>query len=306
MAYRFLPDDESVEAGLRRIATEQIDKAIGSTRSAGEDRAGAIHDVRKRCKKLRGLIRLVRPAFDDYKAENAFFRDTSRILGGLRDARVMLGTYDLIAEAFDGRIDRRATASIRRRFTERRKALRDEARVGDKLARCRDRLFEARERVDRWELGESGWGAVNAGLLKTYGRARDAMEAAIDRPNGERHHEWRKRVKYHWYHARLLEGIWPEQMEVRAEQAHELSSILGDHHDLVLFEQRIAEAPGQFGSEAETGLMMSLARRLRADLESEAEALGARLLAEPEKALGKRWGAWWKAWADEPDTALAG
>jgi hypothetical protein len=31
----------------------------------------------------------------------------------------------------------------------------------------------------------------------------------------EHFHEWRKRVKYHWYHLGLLRELWPASMELR-------------------------------------------------------------------------------------------
>ena len=48
-----------------------------------------VHDVRKRCKKVRGLLRLVRPGLGpDYRRANADVRDAARELSSLRDAHV--------------------------------------------------------------------------------------------------------------------------------------------------------------------------------------------------------------------------
>ena len=87
MSYYFQQSDTSVERGVRRIAVEQIDKAISEIQEP--DVTEAVHNVRKRCKKLRALIRIVRYAFDDYKAENASFRDAARSLAVLRDAEIV-------------------------------------------------------------------------------------------------------------------------------------------------------------------------------------------------------------------------
>ncbi len=87
MAYRIKKGDKSVQAGLRRIADEQIGRALGEIDDDDLDFAEKVHQVRKRCKKLRGLIRLVRPAFDDYSAENGAFRDAAQMLSGVRDTR---------------------------------------------------------------------------------------------------------------------------------------------------------------------------------------------------------------------------
>ena len=97
MAYRFRRKDRSVEHALRRIAREQVDKAVSSIDDE-EDQAATIHDVRRRCKKLRGLIRLVGLSFEAYRDENADFREIGKLLGGLREARVLKDTFDLLAE----------------------------------------------------------------------------------------------------------------------------------------------------------------------------------------------------------------
>ena len=78
MAYRFSVTDRSVQAGVRRIACEQIDKAIAEIENTELPLDETIFQIRKRCKKIRGLLRLVRPSFDGYARENAIFRDAAR------------------------------------------------------------------------------------------------------------------------------------------------------------------------------------------------------------------------------------
>lgn len=75
MTYR-LKADESVPQGIKRIATEQIEKAISklsATDELGVDEA--VHQAGKRLKKTRAVIRLVRDRLDkdNYKQENARF-----------------------------------------------------------------------------------------------------------------------------------------------------------------------------------------------------------------------------------------
>ncbi len=71
MGFR-LQRGEAVNEGVRRIAGEQLEKAIAEIQNTELDRHEAVHQVRKRFKKIRGLIRLVRPAFEEtYDRENA-------------------------------------------------------------------------------------------------------------------------------------------------------------------------------------------------------------------------------------------
>ena len=301
MAYRFTKSDASVEAGLRRIAAEQIGKALASLEAEGPRRPAAVHDVRKRCKKLRGLVRLVRPAFAGYRRENAAMRDIARLLGNARDAKVLQDTYDAVMADYDGLVERASIAPVRAALTRRRKAELGEAGFDARFAEARERLLAARERAAHWSLEERGWDALGPGLAKTYGRAVEAMRAAGKKPTGERHHQWRKRVKYHWHHARLLRASFPEQMEQRAQLAHQLAHLLGAHHDCHVFEETITAEPGAFASAEAVDAVIALARRRRALLEEQAHRLGARLHADEVKTLANRWGEWWRTWTSEGD-----
>jgi CHAD domain-containing protein len=86
MAYRFMLN-EPIPQAERRIAHEQLNKACEQLDRADSAELGeAVHDVRTRCKKLRGLIRLVRPAMKDveYRSANTAFRDAARLLSPIR------------------------------------------------------------------------------------------------------------------------------------------------------------------------------------------------------------------------------
>ena len=294
MAYRLKRKDDGVGNAVRRIADEQIGKALASIE--GAERAEAVHDVRKRCKKLRGLLRLVGPAFGDYSDENAAFRDIARMISGARDAKVMQDTYDLLMADHDGSVDRTALGPIRRQFTMERKVRIEDGGVDDHLDTARERLIEARERAKSWTLEEDGWDAVEGGLRKTYGRAVDAAGKARSCPDGEQFHELRKRMKYHWYHCRLLENLWPDMMATRIHAAKQLSDILGDHHDLDMFAGRLGEDPEGYGSNADVEVAIGLARARQARLEAQAWPILDRMLAEKPKMLGRHLKALWSVW----------
>ncbi len=93
MAYRFSPDDPSLQQALRRIADEELRAALRVLDNTGLP-PQAVHDVRKRAKKLRGLLRLLQGSFPDHARENAALRDAGRLLALRRDAEVRLATFD--------------------------------------------------------------------------------------------------------------------------------------------------------------------------------------------------------------------
>ena len=115
MAYRLKKSDTSLGAALRRIAREQIDRALAAVDRPGENEKG-IHKARACCKKLRGLIRLVRPGFVGFEEENAAFRDAAKALERLRAGGAARETLDRLARAAPERLDHGALAEIRAGF----------------------------------------------------------------------------------------------------------------------------------------------------------------------------------------------
>ncbi|MEJ8571445.1 CHAD domain-containing protein [Microbaculum marinum] len=297
MAYRFKLSDASVEAGVRRIALDQIDKAIAEIDDAEADQHETVHQFRKRCKKLRGLIRLVRPAFPAYADENAAFRDAARTLSPVRDSEALIETYDALMDRFDDQVERRAFASIRRRMTWRQRDTVRKRDISEKIEAARDMLVAARSRAGDWRIKDGDFGdTIGAGLAKTYRRARKAMRSAVRSGDPAEFHEWRKRVKYHRYHTRLLTPMWDGPLEAHRQAAETLSDILGDHHDLAVLQDVLSHDPEAYGNPADVEAMIGLAQRRQETLAAEAGPLGAKLLAEPPDKLARRWQAYWTAW----------
>src|SRR5215470_15650400 len=101
--------EESMEEGIKRIVNEEISEAIKEIDNPRLKKTETIHEVRKHCKKIRSVLRLVRPQFEDtYQFENAWFRDTAKGLAELRDAEAIIETYDGLLNKFSDQIDRRA------------------------------------------------------------------------------------------------------------------------------------------------------------------------------------------------------
>ncbi|WP_208430630.1 CHAD domain-containing protein [Methyloligella halotolerans] len=276
------------------MAKSQVDKAIAEIDDSDLGLNDTIHQVRKRCKKLRGLIRLVRPGFDDYAKENAAFREAAGSLSVLRDSEAMLETHDALMDFYADRTDAPVYASVRNRLVERQEEAAENHGLEERLAVLRDRLSDAKPRIEKWEIEGNGFAAAADGLRKTYKRGRDAMAEAAERPAPNSMHEWRKRVKYHRYHAQLLSDIWPAAMETHVAAAKSLGDVLGDHHDLAVLQEAL---PSLFGGETdEMKAYLGLAQGRQALLASQALHCGQRVFAEKPSALTRRWRHYWDAW----------
>ncbi len=78
-----------------------------------------VHAFRKRCKKIRALLRLVRPSLGSrFRVENDRYRDMARRVAAVRDADVMVETFDNLLTACEQDIDRRHYAPLRPRLVE--------------------------------------------------------------------------------------------------------------------------------------------------------------------------------------------
>jgi CHAD domain-containing protein len=295
MAYRFT-FRQTVAQNARRIALAEVEAALALCGNEGGDREETIHDVRKKCKRMRGLIRLLRGPLETdgkYDTDDGFFRDAARELGSARDSAVMVETYDKVLDRFAGEIDRRRYAPIRRALTLNARAVHARDDLAARLATFRDRMLEARERVEDWHIDAEGFDAVRDGLAASYRRGRKSMRAAFAEPTEANFHEWRKHAKYHWYHTRLLEPVWKSEMKARRKAAKDLGAMLGDHHDIATLKDHLAGRNGRVSD------FNALMERRAIELAAGARILGERLYAAKPKAFTAEVGRWWQARVDE-------
>lgn len=297
MAYRF-KSRKSVEQELRRIACQQIERASAELTDPELDPAKAVHQARKRLKKLRSLLRLVRPALDRevYKRWNLRFRDLGRSLADARDADVLLQALDELEKTM--RVNARAPdLSVLRREL----ASRYGQDTGDgsrdleaRMEAVAEELRAARKEMVRLSIGGRSFETLGAGLQRTHARGRKALRKTRTSPTDAHFHEWRKRVKDHWYHSRLLVDVWPGLMKPYAKEMKRLSDLLGDDHDLAVFRQRLRDIPGDSLPEPVAQALHRSIEHRQTMLRSEASRIGCRVYAEKSRRLRKRIESWWE------------
>ena len=297
MAYRF-ERDEILSDGVRRIAAEQLEAALDGLAAPSRDEvAGVVHDVRKRCKKVRGLIRLVRPAMGkQYRTVNATVRDAARELSSIRDAHALLATFDDLLAAAVPPASTPALQAVREGLVARAEAATDAVAEADaRVERARALLQQALDSVGRWPVSDD-IADVAAGLSKTYNRGRNRLAECIDDPSDGNLHEWRKRAKYTWYHVRLLRDAAPSVLEPLAHRYHDLSDAIGSDHDLAVLTEIFRSAPDEFGGADAVRDAQLLIDGQRADLQRRAVRLGVRLYVETREAFGARLTGYYEAW----------
>lgn len=300
-----LKKDEKIPKSVRKIVCKRIDKALarlnGKARRTSD---AAVHDARKRFKEIRGTLRLVRDELGEktFQRENRTFRDAGRPLSAVRDAKVLVDTLDGLIEHFQGRAKPANLSSLRRELLARRRNTRKQVLEKDcAVAGIARRIRIASRRVKNWPLQKRGFKAIEGGLRRVYGQARDAMKAAYDNRGGDESlHEWRKRTKDLRYELELLQSAWPATLAPLAEQAHHLTNLLGDDHDLSVLRtvvrdraKELSSADGEVKPDPDTELLLALIDERRVVLQQEAMELGRKFYEElPDKFVERIKGYW--------------
>jgi CHAD domain-containing protein len=269
MAYR-LRAGKPVAEEIKRIVCQEIASAIRhlSGKSAAH-KEEAIHEARKSIKKIRAILRLVRPQLGRiYRQENQTLRDAGRRLSQIRDAAAMVEVFDELVVKFRDDLQTHAWAGIRRGLEDSKREV--EAAAIDSI---QQHAITALRRVDRhvnnWPLSQDGF---QTGLEKTYRQGRRALAGVQRNPTAENYHQFRKRVKDHWYHIRLLGNL-----NAREDSLRNLQTWLGDDHNLVLLQQKLEHEPENFGEQREIELFQALIAQHQKELREKAISLGLRL-----------------------------
>lgn len=290
---------ESAGDGIRRMAREQIDKALDEIADSGLDQHATVHQVRKRCKKVRALLRLARGDLDnsgnDYRRENACFRDAARSLSNVRDAEALVETYDMLVDTYSRQSNRQRLKKVRDTLEARKQKMAEQdVDLEERIEAFAATMHEARKRVANWPIGDS-FAALAPGLKKNYRQGRKAMKKSARAPDTQNFHEWRKRVKYHLYHVQVLRPIWDAVLDDWRDEIKRLGEDLGDDHDLAVFLTTLSAESERFDSDRDLEVLKGLSERRRVQLQARTFPLGQRLFVEKPKHLTRRMAAYWDA-----------
>jgi CHAD domain-containing protein len=309
MSFELKPE-QSLRKGIRRIVRKQMDRALEHlTGPHHGSRDEAVHEARKCFKKIRAVLRLVRPVTEEkcYREENIRFRDAGRPLTQVRDAKIFLQTLDLLAQLFKEHLVGRSFVDVRQALLANLRAVRK--RVLDEqnaFAVVAEAVRQAYERINSWADVPNKWGTVGEGLEDVYRRAQDADREAAADPSVAKLHEWRKQAKYLRYQLEVLRPLWPERMEELANETDRIGELLGDDHDLAALRQMLTEHPDRFGDESDRELLLALIDRRRAELEQEALMLGRRFFQDSPQDFARPLKGYWKTWRAQPEPEPSG
>lgn len=284
---------ESVAEGAQRICCERLDDALAVLE--GPQKFAAVHHVRKEIKKLRALLRLVRPGIGKpaYRDHTIVLRGVARRLTALRDAEVKVSALDDAIKHFNGRLPEESLPGVRNALREICRAEEEKLFKGRSLLLIKKVLSEEKEQLTRMELKSKGAKVIRSGLKKIYGRGRKALATASREPSPENFHAWRKRVKDLAHQLRLFCAARPRKIKARAEALDQLGELLGTDHDLFLLREFVAD---KFQRAEDAGRFQELIAGRQAELRSQALELGDVCYSRKPGRYCRKMGKDWKSW----------
>ena len=249
-------DDE-----IRRAGLELIEEAIISLRDQPSGRHEAVHDARKRFKRLRALYRLIARAAPEFsKEENARFRDIARSLAFAREATALVETVEYLetfaASTTQGKALRSIATVLRKRRDH---AIEHEAGLDEAIAAAIAGCEEARKRLKAVSLPDELKDVtrlVKTGWAKQRKRARKALADCHEQADVEHFHELRKAGQAYWMHLGLLRRLWPSAMRAKRADTKRLVDILGHEHDLSILAAFADREPERFGNGERLALLL--------------------------------------------------
>lgn len=287
MAYRLRPS-EPFTSEFASVARQQLSKAIGYLHDQPDGAHEAIHDARKRFKRVRSLYRLIQPDAPDFRRqENARIRDIARQLSSVRDATALVETVTYLADFAASPEEKTALDKARTTLTSRRDRIAAEehdlpAKMKAAIEGCR----EAIAALDALRLSDTPHKTakhLGNAWKKQLAKAHAALAECEIQGGAESYHELRKSGQAYWMHLSLLRDIWPSAMLAKQDECKTLVDLLGHEHDLSVLTELADREPGLFGNGDTLARLLSAIINRQQALRREAIGTAKALLAETPK-----------------------
>ena len=290
MAFR-LKRHGRMRTQLRRIVRSELRRALEALDgdAPGDD---GIYEARKSVKKTRAILRLLRkPLGSDYSDENARLRTVAHELSSLRDADATLDTLRALHGQYPGAVSSGVVRAVGLGLGARKRRV--EAQVEPIVRRAKSALDASWRSVPARieQLGD--FRATRVGAVAGYRQARTAGRGLVVDAEATGFHEWRKRIKDHWYHVRLFARL-PKGPRSRVETLRRMEAWLGMEHDLVTLRSILLDGDDRFGDARARTLLLGSIIRHQTSLRRRALALGHRLFAPSPKDFEASVTQWWR------------
>lgn len=302
MEYTFRTGETPGQA-VARVASEQLELGIADLVEGSQPVALRVHEFRKRCKKLRALLRLSRKRFPGSKARARRFGELGRELCVARDARIMADLAAmLLGETGSGTAAGESPVALY--FREHCEA--EEAAVSTLLPGIAGEVRSALDDVATWELESVTIETLMAGFSRTLAQARKAFAAARSAGTPEAFHDLRKRCKDHWYHLCLLAPMLPQRLKPRRNKFDRLCNTLGLSQDCSVLLAHITALPADLLVDDDAACLLRAAAAQRDSLHADILVTAEPLLDVEPGRIAARVGGQWRRLQAQKNPAQGG
>jgi len=278
-----------LEDELTKIVRQQFRNAAHAlTTSAGMQFRSAVHESRKRVKKVRAVAALLKQAGAKLpRRDRRRLKSAARALSRVRDSSAIIDTFDRVRRRYPKQLPEHTYEILRRGLVAARDRSEARAQHDGVVAEAAERLEKTRKSAKKWTSDSIEWPEMIAILTVSYRRSRNTMKRARVTGQSATLHRWRKELKILWYQLRLARPLMTGVAPLIAE-LHRLGTELGDDHNLVVLAATLRGCRDLRSMRAEIRQIGRLAARMRQPLRRREFALGRRLHVRKPEAFA-RW-----------------
>ena len=278
-----------IEDELTKIVRQQLRNAAHAlTTSAGSQFRSAVHESRKRVKKVRAVAVLLKQAGAKLpRSDRRRLKSAARALSRVRDRTAIIDTFDRVRRRYPRQLPEHTYGILRRGLVAARDRSEARAQREGVVTEAAERLEKTRQSAKQWNSHSITSSGMIAIVGVSYRRSRNAMKRARVTGQSATLHRWRKELKTLWYQLRLagplMTGVAPLIAGLKR-----LETELGDDHNLVVLGATLRGCRELRSMRADMREIERLAARMRQPLRRRAFALGRRLHARTPEAFA-RW-----------------
>ncbi len=297
MPFRFYRE-ATLGENIQRVLQEEIHKAYNHLTETLPPHKG-IHEARKGHKKIRAILRLIRFTVGTtaYREANTYYRDTARTLSSIRDATALIEAIDDLKSLAPLQLKDELYQLLKDKLVARRDILAQDALPEEELRqKAAKRLVSYQRQTLTLPINGNKFKLIKEGLEKIYSQGWEGLKLVRTDPNMEHIHDWRKRIKYHWYQLQLISPAWPVLLKPRADELKQLSDWLGTWRDIGLLQEAI-EAESELMPDLTSYLAFTeIAESVKTRLLTASLQLGGNLYFDKPGNFTSRTETFWKNW----------
>jgi CHAD domain-containing protein len=278
-----------IEDELAKVVRRELGKAAGAlTDSGGSAFTDAVHESRKRVKKVRAVEALLEDAGSKLpRKDHKRLKAAGSALSKIRDSAAIVDTLDRIHRRYPKQLSEHTYAILRRALVDARDREEAHAQRDGVVDQAAQQLTKTRKSAKEWTSPSIDVSDLIAVVAAAYRRSRNAMERARATGQSATLHRWRKELKTLWYQLRLAKPLTTGIASL-IDDLKELETELGDDHNLVVLAATLRSCRDLRSSGAQVRQINRLAARMRQLLRQDAFARGRRLYARRPK-MFTRW-----------------